>query len=109
MRRGVLLVGGVLLWAGVAVGGNPDKGKPLFLARCSFCHGPTGKGDGPAGAALKPAPTNFTAPDYWKAANPDRLRGILKSGKPGTPMPPSQLSPEEIEDVLAYLRTLAPN
>ena len=92
---------------GGTVNGNSDKGKPLFQARCSFCHGPTGRGDGPAGAALKPPPTNFSSPEYWKSADINRLRAVLKSGKQGTAMPPSQLAPEEIDDVIAYLRTLA--
>ncbi|HUI28562.1 MAG TPA: cytochrome c [Candidatus Kryptonia bacterium] len=111
MGRGAMIVGCVLWWASVALAGNAtgdaSKGKPLYLARCSFCHGPAGRGDGPAGAALKPPPTNFANADFWKSADLNRLRLVLKNGKPGTPMPPSQLAPEEIDDVLAYLRTFA--
>ncbi|MBI3395341.1 MAG: c-type cytochrome, partial [Spirochaetia bacterium] len=36
------------------------KAKKLFTERCSTCHGPMGKGDGPAGAALNPKPRNFS-------------------------------------------------
>lgn len=32
---------------------------------CSTCHGAGGAGDGAAGAALDPAPANFTDPAFW--------------------------------------------
>ena len=50
-------------------------GKKLFKQMCSVCHGVKGKGDGIAGSALNPKPTNFTLPNvqgqsdgaiYWK-------------------------------------------
>ncbi len=43
--------------------GNADatkKGKKVYQQMCVICHGAKGKGDGVAGAALKPAPANFT-------------------------------------------------
>jgi mono/diheme cytochrome c family protein len=105
--RGLVAGGLVLSLIGVTAAGDVEKGKAQFMARCSFCHGPSGMGDGPAGAALKPPPTDFATVEYWKTADLDRLRTVLKSGKPGTGMPPSQLSAEEIDDVLDYLKTLA--
>ena len=37
-----------------------DKGRELYSANCSSCHGDNGKGDGPAGAALNPPPRDYT-------------------------------------------------
>lgn len=39
----------------------PDlaTGASLFTEQCTGCHGPSGRGDGPAGAALDPSPTDF--------------------------------------------------
>jgi mono/diheme cytochrome c family protein len=31
------------------------EGKKVFETNCTICHGPTGKGDGPAAAALTPS------------------------------------------------------
>jgi len=42
-----------------------EKGRGLFRANCSSCHGDNGQGDGPAGLALNPRPRNFTNPAGW--------------------------------------------
>lgn len=39
---------------------SPVSGQAMFGEYCAVCHGPTGKGDGPAASALKKAPTNLT-------------------------------------------------
>lgn len=39
---------------------SPIEGKEMFDAYCTPCHGKTGRGDGPAGAALKRAPADLT-------------------------------------------------
>ncbi|MFY0654354.1 MAG: cytochrome c [Cyclobacteriaceae bacterium] len=36
------------------------EGKKMFTKMCAICHGAKGKGDGVAGAALNPKPTNLT-------------------------------------------------
>jgi mono/diheme cytochrome c family protein len=36
------------------------SGKEMFKTYCATCHGPGGKGDGPAAAALKKAPADLT-------------------------------------------------
>src|SRR5687768_15001329 len=39
---------------------DPARGAALYAEHCASCHGATGRGDGPAGAALDPAPIDFT-------------------------------------------------
>jgi mono/diheme cytochrome c family protein len=37
-----------------------DSGKEMFAHYCAACHGPGGKGDGPAASAFKKAPRDLT-------------------------------------------------
>jgi mono/diheme cytochrome c family protein len=39
---------------------NPTSGKQMYVNYCASCHGVTGKGDGPAAAALKMPPADLT-------------------------------------------------
>jgi mono/diheme cytochrome c family protein len=62
------LLGSLLLQAQDApkiskVGATPTSaasGKEMFRSYCASCHGAAGKGNGPAAAALKKAPTDLT-------------------------------------------------
>jgi len=72
MRNGVWLVlvlGGLMLSAQNKPAGvqkvpvsptSPDSGKEMFAHYCAACHGPGGKGDGPAAASFKKAPRDLT-------------------------------------------------
>ena len=39
---------------------TPSSGKEMYQAYCASCHGPDGKGDGPAAPALKTPPADLT-------------------------------------------------
>ena len=39
---------------------SPDSGKDMFAHYCAACHGPAGKGDGPAATLFKKAPRDLT-------------------------------------------------
>ncbi len=39
---------------------TPDVGRALYDDNCAACHGPSGKGDGPAAATLKTQPADLT-------------------------------------------------
>ena len=88
--------------------GDAAKGESVFKNFCVMCHGPQGKGDGPAAKGLTPPPANLTSEDVRQ--DPDEeLLGIIRNGKPGTAMPPwkTSLSEQQILDVLAYVRSLS--
>jgi mono/diheme cytochrome c family protein len=53
------------------------RGKTLYGQTCVPCHGIGGKGDGPAGKGLNPAPRNFTASVGWK--NGTRLEDVYST------------------------------
>lgn len=88
-----------------AAGGNVAKGKALYAAQCAMCHGSSGKGDGPAGKALKPAPRDFSSGTFKYGSSDAQIAALIKKGKP--PMPGfSNLSDQQLQDLVAYIRSL---
>ncbi len=83
-------------------------GKSLYERHCVTCHGATGRGDGPIGQALVPPAADLTSRKV-RTASDEALLAIIANGKPPTAMPPwnNSLSPEEIHQVLAYVRSLS--
>ena len=88
--------------------GDAAKGKPIFTQKCVACH----KADGSGGVKLTGNPTpNWRDAKRMATVTDDKLRtcitdGVIKSGmvawgKTG------QLKPEQIEDVIAYVRTFS--
>jgi cytochrome c oxidase cbb3-type subunit 3 len=107
----ILLVSLALAFQGrSAQAADVEKGKRLYDSRCAFCHGNSGAGNGPAGAALKPKPTDFTRAEYWKSTSPEAIKAAIQNGKPNTAMLAfkNALSTEELDDLVAYMRTFAP-
>jgi mono/diheme cytochrome c family protein len=100
-------------WAGDAA-----AGAMLFNANCSSCHGISGKGDGPVGAALTPSPRNFTIGDFAFDADESGTKGedtdltlVITNGAMkygGSPLmaPWPTLSEAQIGDVIAHIRSL---
>jgi mono/diheme cytochrome c family protein len=89
---------------------NAADAARIYSNRCAFCHGNSGKGDGPAGIALKPPPRNLADGEYWKRANTAEIKKLIADGKPGTAMTPFKdiLSDDDIAAVVEYLKTFAP-
>ena len=101
----------VLLPALVLAQGSAEKGKGLFAQYCAACHGPTGKGDGPAAAALNPKPTDLTNKAYMAGLKDQYLFDLVQKGgaavgkSPLIPAFGSKLKDGDIRDVIAYLRS----
>jgi mono/diheme cytochrome c family protein len=114
----------LLVWAGVAVVSaqgpwvapadakamkNPVKGignaKKSVETNCVSCHGPAGKGDGPAAAALPPPkPANWTSAAVQKETDGE-LFWKMSNGRGA--MPPWKHLPEkERWEIVNYIRTL---
>ncbi len=88
---------------------DATKGKATYDAQCLICHGQGGAGDGPAGAALKPKPTDLTAASWWEGKDNAAIMGMIRRGSPGTSMVAyNKLSREDLENLVAYLRSFEP-
>jgi mono/diheme cytochrome c family protein len=57
------------------------KGKELFKANCSSCHGDNGEGNGSASATLNPKPRNFHSLQGW--TNGSKISQIYKTLQEG--------------------------
>ena len=81
-------------------------GADVFKTNCASCHGDTGLGDGPAGAALDPAPKNLA--ELQTRAGDDYLFWRINTGKEGTSMVAWKgvLTDEQIWQVVSFIRTL---
>lgn len=101
-----------------ALAGDAAAGKTTYETLCLSCHGATGKGDGPAGQALTPAPRDFSTGDFKFDADKDGTAGtdadltlIIKNGAGayGGSMlmaPWGHLSDDEVANVVVYVRSL---
>ena len=79
MKRNVFLLG-VFFAFFVSTASADDmvaKGKEIFNGKgaCAGCHGPEGKGDGPAGANLDPKPKSFATGEFSLDTNGDGKTG----------------------------------
>jgi mono/diheme cytochrome c family protein len=63
------------------------RGRDLFQQHCKSCHGAEGRGDGPAGASLRPPPRDFTQAGSWKnGTGMAAMFHTLATGVPGSAM-----------------------
>jgi mono/diheme cytochrome c family protein len=87
------------------------NGAALYKRHCVMCHGATGIGDGPAAKTLKGKLPNLTDKAMMSKHSDDEIREVITNGKKteigNMPALGKRLSPEEITDVVNYVRTLA--
>lgn len=85
-----------------------ESGERLYENNCAACHGPSGKGNGEAGQALEPKPTNIAVSSRMRMASDGYLYWtIAEGGKPlGTAMPAFKhtLEEDEIWQIIVHLR-----
>lgn len=82
-----------------------QEGKSLYVQHCQSCHGQSGRGDGPAAAALTPVPADLVA---HVPSHPDwDLFRLIQNGISGTSMRPYHdvLTVNEIWHVVNYIKT----
>jgi cytochrome c6 len=78
-------------------------GEATYKAKCAMCHGADGAGDTPAGKAMKV--NSFKSDADVKATDAD-LAKATQDGKGKMPAYAGKLTGAQIQDVVAYIRTL---
>ena len=78
----------------------------IYQESCSVCHGDDGKGARWGQESLSAKPRDFTSAASQAELSRDRMIVSVANGRPGTPMPgfASQLSPQQIEGIVDYVR-----
>ena len=99
---GLLMAG--LLWPHRAMG---QEAKELYQNRCSACHGPTGKGDGPVGKNLNPRPPDFSDAKRMAQVTDAALTEVIMKGVKVMPGYGALLKPSEIHELVEYIRTMS--
>ncbi len=85
-------------------------GKEVFATNCALCHGPEGKGDGPAGASLNPKPRNFVEGKWKTAGTSLALFDVLQHGLKGSAMASfAHLSATDRWSAIAFVRSITKN
>lgn len=82
-------------------------GEKVVAERCVLCHGESGKGDGPGGAALNPKPRDWTDHAYMSAQTDDQLYTVIHDGKGSMPAwgKTGILTEAEIRSAILKVRT----
>ena len=80
------------------------RGANLYAQNCGVCHGPYGRGDGPAALSLPIMPADLAA--HGSIHRVGELFWWIAHGLPGTPMPAfaPRLNDAEIWDLVQFLR-----
>jgi cytochrome c6 len=80
-----------------------DEGAATYKAKCAMCHGADGKGDTPAGKKM--GAHDFASADVQKQSDSD-LAQVIAKGKNKMPAYEGKLKPEEMKDLVGYIRKL---
>ncbi len=93
--------------AGIALLSMPARAdssaEATYKAKCAACHGPDGKGETTVGKANKIR--DLSSAEVQKQSD-DELAGIISNGKGKMPAYGKSLKPEQIKDLVAYIRSL---
>jgi cytochrome c6 len=104
LLRGMLmtmLAAGPTLWSTTAIA---DDAAGLYKAKCAACHGADSKGETAMGKKF--GLRDLASPEVQKMSD-DELTTIIADGKDKMPIYKKSLKPEQIRDLVGYIRSLA--
>ncbi|MGH7753909.1 MAG: c-type cytochrome, partial [Gemmatimonadales bacterium] len=106
-----------LTWPpGADLPAHAPLGQRIYAQRCAVCHGPDGRGNGPAAPSLIPRPVDFvrgqfkykSTPGHRPPTDEDLVR-VVTDGLQASAMPYFRdlLTPVEIRAVVSYVKGLS--
>jgi mono/diheme cytochrome c family protein len=106
-----------LAWPpGATLGQGASLGARVFAQRCAVCHGPDGRGNGPAAPSMFPRPRDFSSGVFKykstaaaEAPTDDDLLRTIRDGLPASAMPyfAGLLSDEELTAVVDQVKSFS--
>ena len=94
--------------------GDVTRGEQVYRTFCWNCHGPYGRGDGPAAQYLAVRPPDFTDPALRGGKSDEQILARLteRRGRPDAKAHPMMVvvetvKAEALRDAIAYMRTLS--
>ena len=100
--------------------GAPETATPvqkLYVQHCAVCHGPDGRGNGPAAPSMIPRPRDFTQGSYKYKSTPagappsdDDLYAAIADGLAASAMPGWRdiLAPDQIRGLVGVVKAMSP-
>ena len=102
-NRGLLVLGERA--GGVGAGWRPaaptaavERGRAQFAQSCAFCHGPNANGGTHGPSLIRSAVVRHDE-------NGNLIGAVIRDGRPDQGMPPIQLSPSQVADIVTFLES----
>ncbi len=118
-RRARIWLCGLGLVAGCSSGTStigPEarvEARRIWKERCTNCHGPQGRGDGPQARYLNTSPRQLSDPAWQSSVTDEHLRRVIVQGGPAVgldvamaPNPDLRDRPEVLEALVQHVRGL---
>lgn len=83
---------------------NPEVGRVLFMRTCANCHGPDGTGS--LMRTMLPKIGDLTSAEMHGRLKDEDIITLVTNGRDKMPALATVLNPQQIKDVVAYVRTL---
>ena len=81
--------------------------RPIYLDKCSSCHGDSGKGDGHDASLYDPRPSNFTDPKEMQSVTDGELFYKMTQGRRPMPSFRKRLTDEQRWQMVLLIRSFA--
>jgi len=103
-RQGVAVVALIILGTSFSFAADLAAGKVVYDKKCRICHGDNGEGNPDVAKKLKAEQKPLWSDEVQKMGDAD-FKKLISEGK-GKMKPPKNVSEEDMDNVIAFVRTL---